>query len=70
MNFFHIHSKYFVLGGCGVWRGGAGWRGGGGGGRRGRWMDRHTDQKNRFAPFGCGGGGVCGWVGGSGLSDF
>ena len=32
-------------------------------------MDKHTDP-NRFAPFGCGGGGVCGWVGGPGLSDF
>ena len=28
---------------------------GAGGGRRGRWMDRHTDP-NRFAPFGWGGG--------------
>ena len=26
---------------------------GAGGGRRGRWMDRHTDP-NRFAPFGWG----------------
>ena len=68
MNFFHIQSKYiFWGGGMGVWRGGAGW--GAGGGRRGRWMDRHTDP-NRFAPFGCRGGGVCGWVGGPGLSDF
>ena len=28
---------------------------GAGGGRRGRWMDRHTDP-NRFAPFGSGWG--------------
>ena len=28
---------------------------GAGGGRRGRWMDRHTDP-NRFAPFGLGWG--------------
>ena len=69
MNFFHKQSKYIFFWGGGGWRGCAGWGGGASGGRRGRWIDKETDP-NRFAPFGWGGGGVCGWVGGPGLSDF
>ena len=55
MIFFFTNNPNIIFRGGGDCGGMARSGEGAGGGRRGRWMDRHTDL-NRFAPFGWGWG--------------